>query len=257
MSTAKEHARLAEGEYVWSRQQKGDFQEALFLIARSFALKLNVHANSDGTIETPAFIALQSGPPKKWREIAPFLWREVGGKAHLAMKVREGRVQAIWTDALASFMVDLRVPTWQSAELNVALLELATSVLLLTVFLWPVAAIVRHRYGRTLELSGSEARAHRLTRFAALLAVLYVVGWIIAMVTDFASMVGVEPWIRLIQLMGLLCVAGAVVAVWNAWVTWRGERRIWAKLWSVALALALLYLVWFSFAFHLISVHLD
>jgi hypothetical protein len=45
--------------------------------------------------------------------------------------------------------------------------------------------------------------------------------------------------------------------MWNVWLTWRGRRGRWAKVWSCVLALALLYLVWFSLAFHLLSVRLS
>jgi hypothetical protein len=255
--TAKEHAHLAVGEYVWSRQQKGDYQEALFLLGRFLALRIDVHANADGTVETPAFIAFEGGPTKTWREVSPFVWREVGGKAHLFMKARDGQVQSLWTDEVASFMVDLKVPFLWSAGLNIPLLGLASSTLLVTVLLWPIAAIVRRRYGQTLQLAEPEGRAYRLTRFAALLGVLYMFGWVIALAADFSSTVGVEPWIRLIQLIGLACVAGAAVAVWNARLTCLGQRSRWAKAWSTVLALALLYIVWFSFSFHLISVHLS
>jgi hypothetical protein len=154
-------------------------------------------------------------------------------------------------------MVDLKVPLLWSAGLNIPLLGLASGTLLVTVLSWPIAAIVRRRYGQTLQLAGPEGRAYRLTRLAALLGVIYMFAWVIASVADFASTVGVEPWIRLIQLIGLACVIGAAVAVWNAGLAWRGRRSGWAKAWSTVLALALLYIVWFSFAFHLISVHLS
>ena len=47
--TANQHARLVAGEYAWSRQQKGDFREAIGLIGR-FALNPRIRANADGTI---------------------------------------------------------------------------------------------------------------------------------------------------------------------------------------------------------------
>ncbi|MEO8452069.1 MAG: hypothetical protein ABI647_19925, partial [Gemmatimonadota bacterium] len=257
VSTAKEHARLAAGEYVWSRRQTGDFQEALFLVTRFVGLELTIRANADGTIQTSPLLSFdKNGRSQTWREVGPFVWRQVGGDAHLVMNVRDGDVQSVVSDGAASVWVNLRVPFLWSAGLNVPLLLLATGALLLTVLLWPVAAIVRHRYGRTLQLAGPEGRAYRLTRIAAVVGVLYMLGWTIALVADFASTVGSAPWIRAIQLIGLLCIGGAGLAVWNVWLTWRGGRSGWAKAWSLVLALSLLYLVWFSFAFHLISLRI-
>ena len=59
VSTAQEHAQLAAGEYAWSRQQQGDYQEALALIIRFIAIKPYVRANADGTIETPTFLSFE------------------------------------------------------------------------------------------------------------------------------------------------------------------------------------------------------
>jgi len=43
------------------------------------------------------------------------------------------------------------------------------------------------------------------------------------------------------------------VAIWNARVTLQSARTTIAKAGSVVTALALVFLVWFTFAFHLIS----
>lgn len=257
VSTAGEHAQAAAGEHVWSRQQKGDFQEAFFLLARFLALNVSITAHEDGTISTPALVSFESGPPKRWREVAPWVWREVDGEDRLLMKVEDGEVQWFWVDSLPTFWVNLKVPERWSAGLHVPLLGVSTGILLLTVLLWPVAAIVRRRYGRTLQLDGREGLAYRGTRFAALLGVFYMLGWFVAMGADLASTVGAEPWIRLLQAVGLLTAAGAALAVWNAWLTLRSGGSNWSKARSVLLALGLLYVVWFSFAFHLISIRLN
>jgi len=259
IATAQEHARMAAGEYVWSRQQKGDYQEAVFLIARFLALKSTIRARDDGTIETsPALTLPESGRSQIWREVRPFVWREVGGRAHLLMKVEAGQVQAVSTDAQPSFWVNLRVSGARSAGLNVPLLLTATAALLLTLLWWPLAAIVRRRYGASLQLTEQERRTRRWVHLAALTGVVYVLGWLTAMATDLASTEGTEPWIRLLQLIGLACIAGAGIALWNAWCTWQRARGGWAaRVASVVLALALMYLVWFSFAFHLISARID
>jgi CubicO group peptidase (beta-lactamase class C family) len=250
--TAREHARLVAGEYAWSRQQKGDFQEAIGLIGR-FALKAVIRANADGTIETPASLTFEkNGRSQTWREVGPFVWREVGGNARLLISVRDGKVQSLWTDQSASFWVDLPVPALLSAWLNVPLLLLATGALVLTMLLWPVEAFVRRR-GQ----ARPDERSYRLTRIAVLLGLLYMLGWALALRADLASKVGADPWIRLIQLIGLLTVVGAVIAARNVWLTWRSRASVWTKIGDLVPALALVYLSWFSFAFHLISVRLN
>jgi hypothetical protein len=41
------------------------------------------------------------------------------------------------------------------------------------------------------------------------------------------------------------------------WLTWRSRASVWTKIGDLVPALALVYLSWFSFAFHLISVRLN
>jgi hypothetical protein len=51
----------------------------------------------------------------------------------------------------------------------------------------------------------------------------------------------------------LAFVGGAAVGLWNAWVVLRGQRRWLAKAWAIALAAALLIVLWAAIAFHLIG----
>ena len=60
----------------------------------------------------------------------------------------------------------------------------------------------------------------------------------------------------LLHLLGFVGLVGAGVAIWNAWLVWRGSAKWWSKAWSVALATACVLIVWFGFAFNLIGVRL-
>lgn len=239
--TAVEHARLMAGEYTWARQQRGDYQELMGLFGR-FALKTVITANTDGTIETPPYLTFEkNGRTQTWREVGPFVWREVGGGARLVANVRDGKVESVWTDQAPSFWVDLPVPALFSARLNVPLLLVSIAILVLTMI----------SYARP------KWRANRWTTLAVATGVIYVLAWFVALSRDLASTVGAEPWIRLIQVIGLLTVAGALAALGYAWHTWKGPRTFLAKVGNTLPALALLYLAWFSFAFHLISIRLN
>ena len=68
---------------------------------------------------------------------------------------------------------------------------------------------------------------------------------------------GIDPWLRVIQLIGLLIMPGLAVAAWNAWLTCTGHRAWWVAAWSILIPLALLALLWFSFAFHAICLSLS
>jgi CubicO group peptidase (beta-lactamase class C family) len=250
-ATAREHARLLAGEYVWSRRQRDDYQEAMALIPR-FLLGARIRDNGDGTITTPAFLAFEpGGRTQRWQEVGDFEWQEVGGTARLVAKVEDGQVRSVWTDQAASVWVNLPVPAMLSAWLNVPLLVGAVAVLLASALWWPIVAVSRRRRG-----APSPAPTTTLTRLAAVLGVLAVVGWVGVMAADLASTVGSEPWIRIVQLLTLAAVLGAVPAIVDARRGW-GVRSVAGRVGSVLVALALADLAWFALAFHLISLRLD
>ena len=251
-ATAHEHARLAAGEYAWSRQARNDYQEALSLIVNFLALKPFIRAHDDGTIETtPALTFEKDGRTQRWREVAPFVWREVDGDARLLMRVENDQVKAVWTDQSPSFWVDLRVPTLRSSALNVPLLLAASLVLLLTVLSWPLQALIRR--GRVQVYSDDAISSRRWYRYAVAFALVYLLGWVVAIAAGMGSYAGTNVWARLLQFMGLCCIVGVGVAAWHA----RRAPDMWSKTWSAVTACALLYIVWFSFAFHLISYRID
>ncbi|MEZ4457329.1 MAG: serine hydrolase domain-containing protein [Gemmatimonadales bacterium] len=249
-ATARDHARLVAGEYVWSRQQRGDYQEAFGLIPR-FALGARIRDLGDGTIETPAFLTFEpSGRTQRWREVGAFVWREVGGTARLMAKVEDGRVRSVWTDQAASVWIDLPVPALRSAWLNVPLLLGSTAILLATSLWWPVLALLRRR-GR----AATPGRFETFRRIGALLGTSAVIGWAAVRGADLASTVGSEPWIRLVQVLTLAAVLGAVAALVDLARGWSG-RGLGGRIAGILTSLALLDLAWFAIAFHLLSARI-
>jgi len=253
-ATAKQHARKVAGEYEMSRRPGRTFFRALYLAAR-----LRVSANTDGTIETPALFHLDGSGPQKWREVAPYVWQEVNGGGRLAMSVKDGRV--IWAPEYVGGFICEPVGLLWSERLNVPLLACATILLIFYFLVWATGAILRIRYGRQEGLDESARCWRRFARLGALSGLTFVAGWLLLITVGAGGVagfhVGLDPWTRLIQLIGLLMVLGTAATVGNVWVTWRGTRGIWAKAGSVVLALAMLDLVWFSFAFSLLSSSLN
>jgi CubicO group peptidase (beta-lactamase class C family) len=253
-ATALEHAHaLAQaGPYRFSIRN-----ESSFLAFAELLGQMQINVNDDGTIVVPAFTGY-NGRPRVWREVEPYVWREVGGKRRLAARVVNARVQALGFEPFVSIAVLQPVPTSHSATWNLPLLLSASAVLLLTVIHWPVTALLRRHYGTHLTLAGRELRACRWARVAALINLVFVLGWalvILAGDVDWAS--SLDVWLRLLQLVGCIGVAGTGVVIWNAWLTWNRARGWWAKAWSVLLAAACLAVIWFAFAFKLITVSLN
>lgn len=247
---AKLHAQQMVGHYDSSRRPQSSLLSLVNMLGQ-----VKVVANEDGTISVPLAMGA-NGVPKKWREISPYLWQDVAGSDRLAADVVDGKVTRFSMEPYAPIMVFERLSTWRA--LSLPLLVASLAVLLLTVLAWPVSALVRRYYGVPYALSGTDARAHRLVRLAALVVLLSVggaLGFVVAMLSDL-EMTGASSdlWINLLRLFATVTLpVGAAIAVWNAWQVLRGRRRWLAKLWALLLALSCLFLLWIGSANHLIG----
>ena len=251
-ATAKQHAQLMAGAYNSSRRADSNFMNLVYMLGQT-----KVIANEDGTISVP-MLAGYSGAPKKWREIAPFVWQDTGSGDRLAAEVVDGQVVRFSAEPIAAIMVFQRAAWWQSPGVFLTLLFGSLAVLLLTVVAWPVSALVRRHYGARYPLSGSDARAHRWIRIASL-AVLASMGAMIAMVFMMMSDLGMMSpdsdgmVIAMRALTTIVLPVGAAIALWNAWTVLRSGRSWWAKLWALVLAAACLALLWIGIACHLVG----
>ncbi|MGH7525291.1 MAG: serine hydrolase domain-containing protein, partial [Gemmatimonadales bacterium] len=250
--TAEAHAELLAGTYDNSRRSESNFLSVLGLLGPA-----KVTVNEDTTISLGLLTGLD-GEPKRWRETAPFVWREVDGKNVLSAKVENGKVAMLSGDEVSPYMMFLPTPWWKSPGWLTPLVGLSVAALLLQSILWPVAVLVRRRYRAPFPLAGHEAVAHRRMRFAAAAVLIVLVAWgvtFMTMVSDISALTSErDAWFWVLQLLSLMVFAGsAAVALWHAWVVWTGKRRWPARTWSVVLALACTTLLYVAVAFKLIA----
>ena len=198
-----------------------------------------------------------NGEPKKWREIAPFVWRNIEGPDRIAAKIENDRVVCIGYDELP-FMPFQPVPWWSSAAWLLPLLAVAGAALVGNTLAWPATALVRRHYGVRPDLTRPEARAHRLVRIASLLATLMVIAWVvlIQLLSGDLGWIGphMNPWISSLRLFTLVIVfTTSAIALWNLWKMLRSRRKWLAKIWSVLLAISFLTLFYVAVVFHLLG----
>ena len=247
---AKAHAAQIAGSYTSSRRPETTFMSLVNLLG-----PIKVLANEDGTISVTAALGA-GGAPKKWREVAPYIWQDTTSVDRLAADVVDGEVTRFSLEPYAPIMVFQRLSAWSA--LAMPLLAASLLVLLLTVVAWPVSALVRRYYHAPYRLTGADARAHRLVRIAALLVLLAMgsmLAIVVAMLSNLEMTSADNDWliIALRLFATVVLPLGAGVAAWNAWHVLRGKRRLLAKLWALLLALACLFLLWVGFANHVIG----
>jgi hypothetical protein len=131
-------------------------------------------------------------------------------------------------------------------------------LIVLTLLLWPVAALVRRRYSRKL-FDGAPGRGLFVI---SRLACLCVGVWLLLLViltsrvnTDISLLGnGINGWLTILHVLGWSTAIGAVFAVVAAVRFIRTSTLgLWMRAHAVLLALALLIFVWFTWHCHLLD----
>lgn len=253
--TARKHAAQIAGTYTTSRRLEKSFMSMPNLFGQ-----VNVMAQEEGTITVP-FLTSAAGTPKVWHEISPYVWKEKFGDQRLAAKVVDGQVVMWSVDAFAPTMMFNRVSVWKSSAWLVPFAYFSLLVFLLTAIFWPIGIIVRWRYNAPLVLERRPALARIGVKLFSWLTLLVLVGWIAAISTQFATFNfshGFDVIYRVLQVFSLIVFIGMLfLSLWNAWCVWTGNRKWPSKVWSVALVMASLGLVYITVAYHLIGFNLN
>jgi len=251
--TAAAHAQAMTGHWINSRKSETSFMAIGNLIGQ-----VAISVDDKGGLVVPAALSL-AGQPVKWVEIAPYVWRSVGGHDRLAAKVVDGKVVRWSLDMMSPFMVFDRAPASQSAAWIMPLLYASLAILLLTFLQWPISALIRRRYKAPLQHDRRAWLAYRGVRLASGLVLGLLIAWAIgftAMLSDF-TMLGSSSdwWLWLLQILGVFIFLGGVaLAGWNAWRAWTGKRGWFGKLWSVLLLVAMLAVLHVAWTFGLLAM---
>lgn len=254
--TAAEHAKAMAGTWDVSRRADSTFLSLFYMLSQA-----KVAVGPKGELVVPSILG-PNGRPKAWVEVAPYVWREVGGHDRLAAQVVDGKpVRWSW-DFGSPFMVFDRIPAGRDSAWLLPAIAASVGVLLLTFFYWPVVALVRRRYKTSADISGKALTASRAARAGAGLLLALIVGWgvgVTKLTSSAAAMAGgMDGVLMLLQGLGWIVLPLAVLtAGWNLWLTWTDGRRWGRKAWSVLMLLAPLMLLYVALTFHLLamSVH--
>jgi CubicO group peptidase (beta-lactamase class C family) len=241
LKTAGEHGALIAGYYDTSRRSDSSF-------LRIASQQIKVSVNADGTISADQFVAL-NGEPYKWREVKPFVWREVGGTHLLLARVKDGAVTEIASDMTPQIVTMTRASALDSAAWNMPLLIATLTLLTLTVVFWPVKAILRWRYDTHFSFSGRAAWLYRGTRLVALVDLVFLGGYLGALVFGMSHIefldARLDPVILALQCLGVIAIVGAIVPLLELRQSlFDRTRPWWTKLTDAMNLLACLAVVW-------------
>jgi CubicO group peptidase (beta-lactamase class C family) len=248
--TAREHAQMLAGTYSSSRGFATNFMALLDLAGQE---KVGLDENGGILVGSAANAA---GQPRKWIEVAPFVWRDRGSGMRLAAQVEDGKVTQWSFDTVSAIMTFRRVPWYKdSAWLLPAVLG-AMGVLLVSALAWPVGAIARRRFKAAGRYEGARLRWQRMLHGWQWFVLAVLGGWVTWFIVGMGnlSMLSgpLDPLLYALQVLSPIALFGLLAfAGWNLW-TARGEKRGWfALVWGVLLLLSAVMLLWMAFAFHM------
>ena len=251
--TAKQHAALMSGNWLVSRRWESSFLKIAGLLGQP-----TISTDDKGYMIVSNLIG-PSGDPRRWAEIAPFVWRDLDGPYRLAATLVDGKPVRWSMDFMSPFMVYDRVPAGELSAWILPAVYTSLGIIALTFLFWPAAWLVRRSYKGELAVAGRARQAYRATRIMAGLVLALFAGWmaVLTIMLEDASLLNdsSDPWIWLIQILGAVILVGAVaISGWNAWLTWRDGRKWTRKLWSALVLLACLLLLYVAHTFGLLAM---
>ncbi len=250
LSTAKDHAKLLVGNWSNSRRVESSFASIVYLLGEA-----KIGLDADGRPSIPSVLSL-GGAPRKWIEVAPFVWQDAYGHERVAAQVVDGKVVRWSFNMVSPFMVFDRTPWYATGSWLIPGLLFGIVIILLTALSWPLGWFARRRYDAVLALTGADRRAYRLVRGFAWLVVAVLAGWtgVVMSVENFDAHAALDLPILLLQILGTIGFIGLfALAAWNLWLVWKGKRGWFGKLWSVLLLLGAFFILWVAVMFKLIS----
>ena len=249
VANAAADAALVSGRYIVSRRSEKTILKVLTVAGEG-----KVWRNPDGTISFNVLKGL-NGQPKKLREIAPLMFRDVNGQDRIGFK-RDSSGQLVMAIDFP-FMVFQRPAWYENSALNLPLIITSIVLLVLTLILWPVAALIRRHYKHRLEFEPGSRRLRLWVRIVCLLDLVFLAAFAGFFVSALGNIALLSPrynyLLRLIQIVGWLGVLGTVLALYNAVWSWKQAGRwLWSKIGDTAIALACLGFVWFVFVWNML-----
>jgi CubicO group peptidase (beta-lactamase class C family) len=252
LSTADSDARSVAGHYLTSRRS-----ESNFLRVGAAADNIEVVPDENGTIKIEPFKDF-NGEIKKWREIAPLVYRSVNGQDLVAFRRADnGEMQLVSNFPAVVFQ---RVKLVANSDFNQSIVAFVLAIFGFTLICWPLAAIVRSHYHQRLELDAEYLRLRPWVRLVCAANTAFLILLYIAISSEslatFSSRNDLK--LHLIQALGVVGVLGSIVVLLSCYRSWRDSHIwFWAKVWNLLLLLACVAFAWFSFHWNLLNFNLN
>jgi hypothetical protein len=247
---AQADGRAVSGLYTTSRRSDSTFLKIAAILGQ-----YGVHSDEKGILTIEGNKNLR-GSLKRWREIDPLLYHEVDGPGLIAFRRNE---KGVVTELVSSpITLEQRVTGLASKTLILPLIGGSLALLIVTLLLWPVAAVIRKRYARPLALSPGDRLLFRFSRIVCILEIscIALVGLPMSRADSNVSYIGdgLNPWLVASHITGWLAAIGLIVLAIAAVRFWKApDLGWWARVHATLLLLASVAFISFAWYGHLLS----
>jgi CubicO group peptidase (beta-lactamase class C family) len=224
LKKAQADGRAVSGIYMGTRRAESTLLKVTAVLGQTA-----VRADQNGVLTIEGAQSPRGGA-KRWREIGPLVYHEVDGPEVIAFRTN---ANGVVTDMLPATPVQLaqRVTGLASKKILVPLIGTCQTLIVLTVLLWPVAALIRKRYGRALFTNGLDRLLYVLTRVVCLLQIVFVALILVPLSLADINLGfigdGLNPWLTIAHIAGWCAVAGLIVVGFAAIKFWRTAGLGW------------------------------
>ncbi len=243
-------AAIVAGRYMSSRRSQANF---LRVTSMQEEAAVGPADKKSGDIKVEGLKDF-NGEVKKWREIAPLVYRAVNGQDLLAFRRDErGRLQLVPNFPA---VVLQRASLLQDKSLNLHLIIACLTVMGLTLLFWPAGALIRRHYHQRLEMDVPQRRGRLWIRLVCALNIIFILAMLHTFSNTEAGALSekLDLRVNLIQAVGVLGALGTLLVL-IACVRSVRDRNLWAwaKFWNVLVLLACVGFTWFVLYWNLLD----
>jgi CubicO group peptidase (beta-lactamase class C family) len=251
LKTAQADGLAVSGVYNGSRRG-----ESTFLKVAAVLGQFSVSADQNGILTIEGLQGPRGGT-KRWREVGPLVYREVDGPDRIAFKRDPNGVVTEMAPS-APIQMAHRVTGLTSKKLLLPVLGGSLGLLVLTLILWPVAVIIRKRYGRPLFSTRTDRLLYFASRLVCLLEILFVALILLPLSMADKNIAfigdGINPWLQTAHVLGWLAAGGLIVLTIAAIRFWKvAGLGWWARVHPTLLWVASVIFLAFAAWAHLLS----
>jgi hypothetical protein len=253
-NTQKSDGRKVSGVYDGTRRAETTFLKLIALLDQ-----FRVSSDKEGIL-TVEGNKDQSGELKKWKEIAPLVYSEVDGRERIAFRRdASGTVREMLP--FPAIYEGQRVP-WYATKTFVGVVIGGNLLLaLLTVFLWPVAVVIRKRYQRPLFTTKKDRLLYFFSRIVCLGELIFILAPVLLISQGLEHIVilgdAINPWLQALHVFGWVLMAGVVLLIIAAIRFVRlPVHGLWFRAHAILLAIGGIAFGIFAWQYHLLDTSL-